>query len=522
MISSTGRLIGSLFGAALLWGLVGCASAPKAEQEPLVTLRPKAEAPTTQAAADPLAYWKGRADVISLPPVKPAEALTLPTTKVFQLKNGLTVLLVPDRSLPIMSVQLLLPVGSIDDPADKVGLADFTASMLRQGTRRYSADALSKVVDSAGASLSAASGYETTRLACSGRSDSAGLCLQMVADLARRPTFPAKEMHEIQQKLLGAVRQALDDPATLAELHFYNMLYGDDHPAGRPLTKASILNISNQDLKAFFRRAYTPTKAILGVSGQFEMGRVEARIKQLFRAWPRGKAPPRHLPAVASPPRGMKVLLVDKPDLSQAFFTMGHPGIKYLHPHRDAAVVMNYVFGGGGFSSRLMQVVRSQGGKTYGISSHLDMNTDDGSFAIQSFTKNDQLLVMLQMVQKELKRLLTDPPSLQELTAAKGFIAGGYAIRFQTAASITRRMMAARLRGLPPSFIAEFPLRVNRLSLAEVGRAAREHLHPAQLLVAVVGRAAVVGPLLKAANIPFEKISYLAPISGKKRDHPKK
>ena len=115
---------------------------------------------------------------------------------MFKLKNGLSVLLLPDRALPIMSIQLLLPVGAIDDPPDRVGLADFTASMLRQGTRRHSADALSEVVDSAGISLSASSSYESTNISCSGRSSSTGLCLQMVADLALRPTFPAKEMHE--------------------------------------------------------------------------------------------------------------------------------------------------------------------------------------------------------------------------------------------------------------------------------------------------------------------------------------
>ena len=288
------------------------------------------------------------------------------------------------------------------------------------------------------------------------------------------------------------------------------------------MTVASIQSITNADLKRFFRQNYSPGRAILGISGQFNSAQVEASIRKLFRAWPRGKSPARQLPLVAAPPPGLRVLLVDKPELSQAFFTMGHAGIKYLHPRRDAAIVMNYVLGGGGFSSRLMRVVRSKGGKTYGISSHWDMNTDDGSFTIQSFTKNDQLLVMLQMVQQELRRVLVEPPSREELDAARGFIAGGYAIRFQTAASITNRLMHAQLRGLPPSFIAEFPLRVNGLSEEDVGRAAKEHLHPGGLLAAVVGKASVVAPLLKAAKITFEKISYLAPISKKERKPIKK
>jgi len=178
---------------------------------------------------------------------------------------------------------------------------------------------------------------------------------------------------------------------------------------------------------------------------------------------------------------------------------------------------MNYVLGGGGFSSRLMEVVRAQGGKTYGISSRWDMNTDDGSFAIQSFTRNDQLLAMLQTVQRELSRVISAPPTRQELDAAKGFIAGGYAIRFQTPAGMTRRLLLARLRGLPQSFVTDLPLRVGGLAPKEVAAAARDRLHPDRLLAAVVAKAAVVAPMLKTANISFEKIDYLSPISAKER-----
>ncbi len=484
--------------------------------------KPVAPPPASQPASQPAKvadkdFWKGRTDLIAPPKIKKVGALTLPALSRFTLKNGLHVVLLKDPSLPLVSVKLKVIAGSIDDPADRVGLADFTAGMLRHGVRGKSADAISEEVDMAGVSLGAGAGYELTSAGCSGRTRATGLCLKMVADLVLRPTFPKKEMTQIRDQLLGQVKSSRDNPGNLAKQHFYNGLYGDDHPGGRPLTVKSVKAITRGDLVKFHRRHFVPGAAVLGVSGAIDPAKLEKQIRKAFGAWKKRPVALRNVLKVADPAPGFRVLLVDKPDLTQSFFTLGHAGIHRDHPERDAVSTMNYTLGGGGFSSRLMKVVRSEGGKTYGIRSSFSMSDHDGCFSVSSFTRNAEIVATLDLVRKELARFTTEPPSAAEAQAAKGKIAGGYAIRFQTSSSLLSSLLTVHLRKQPVTRLTQFPVRVFALSGEALARAAKAHVRPGRLLAVVVGKAKVVAPLLKAAKIPFTTVDYMDPISARER-----
>jgi zinc protease len=424
---------------------------------------------------------------------------------------------VPDGQLPLVDVLLLVRTGAIHDPADKVGLASFTAQMLRHGTQRASADAIAERVERAGASLGVSGGYEFSSVTCRGRTSALETCLRTVAELARTPSFPEAELPEVRALLTEEVKSALDDPEELAAQHFANLLYGDDHPAGRPLTMSSLQRIARADLVRFHREHYAPQRALLVIAGDVTVDGVTRQANALLGDWRGGSSAPPAPAPVRDPPLGLRVLLVDKPDLTQSFFALGHAGIAVGHPQLDAVRVMNYVLGSGGFSSRLMQVVRAQGGKTYGVSSEFSSATDDGSFVVQTFTRHAELVSTLRLVQQELHRIRDTPPSTAELTAARGKIAGGYAIRFKTGTDLALALAEAELRGLPETRVTELALRVDRLSAAEVAAAARTHVRPERLVAAIVGRAAEVAPLLRRANIAFEQIGYLDPISARER-----
>jgi len=507
--------------AALLLA-AGCGPAA-VKPDPLKEYKEQAKPAAKPKAKAEQDYWKGRSDLFTSPPVQPVHALKLPALTRTSLKNGLSVLLLPDRRLPLVDVQLAIRTGAIDDPADLPGLAEFTAEMLRQGTRRMSADKISETVDMAGAGLSADSDYEVTSVHCHARSQSLELCLRMVAELAMHPTFPKKEMNEIRDRLLSGVKNMRDDPATLASVHFDALLFGEDHPAGRVKSEASVRRIARRDLVRFHRELFRPDRAILGVSGDIDPAALAGAVQRVFGPWrAAGKPPTRSFEPVRDPPPGLKVLLVDKADLSQSFFTLGHAGIPRSAADRHAVSVMNYVLGGGGFSSRLMEVVRAKGGKTYGITSHFYRAQKDGSFVAQSFTRNDQLVAMLELVRKELGRIRERPPSEVELDAAKGKIAGGYPIRLKTAAALAWRLVSTQLWGLPETEVTEFPVLIEGLSREQIARAARDHIHPDRLVAAVVGKASVVAPLLRAAKIPFEQIDYRDPVSVREREALKK
>jgi|GEM_PF-273815 zinc protease len=460
--------------------------------------------------------WAGRKDLIQPPKLKPVKALKLPAIKRAKLANGLDVLLLAERDLPLVSMQLLLPVGSIDEPARKIGLSPFVSSMLRQGVKGQTADEMSMEVDAAGVSLSAGSGYELSRISCGGRSQYLDLCLQKVSALVTSPTFPAGEMQEVQDDLKGSVKQLRDKPSSLAQAHLSNMLYGDDRPAGRPLTLESIANIKREDLVAFHRVFYRPNGALLVISGDFDTEAVAAKLEASFKDWQKGQRPPRNIKALA-PRKGLSVLLVDKPSLSQSFFALGHEGIHRKASNLDAVQAMNYVLGGGGFSSRMMQVIRSKGGKTYGVSSSFDANTLDGDFSVSTFTRTEETVNMLNLIRAELRRIATEPPTGSELDQAKGKIAGGYVLRFQTGSQLAGALARAQMYELGDKYVTNYPLRINALKTDQLGEAAKSVIHPDDLAIVIVGNAAKVAPLLKAAKIDFEQIAYTDPISAAER-----
>jgi zinc protease len=493
---------------------LSCA-APRVAPEPLQSFAPSS-APASQPV-DERAFWSGRRDLIVAPPPQPAAALQTPGLRRLKLKNGIGVLLLPDATLPLSELQLVLRVGAIDDPPDKVGLAEFTVGMLRQGTRRLDADTISETLDSAGVSLGAFSEYELSGLSCSGRSASLDLCLRMLSEIVTQPSFPEKEMEQIRERLLTAIKQTRDDPSSLAEQHFNNLLYGDRHPAGRPLTVESVSRIKREDLLAFYRKHFTPGAALLALSGSFDAATAARRLERAFGAWRGSRPVERRMTPVADPPPGLRVLLIDKPDLSQSFFALGHAGSRLGDPRRDALRAVNYVLGGGGFSSRLMKLVRSEKGKTYGIKSKFDEGSIDGSFLVQSSTRNEELVPTLGLVRGELARIAREPPSEAELRAAKGDLSGGFSIRFQTASRVVGQLMRVQQLGFPDELVTEFPLRIERLTREQTSAAARSGVRADRLVAAVVGKAAVVGPALRAAGIPFEQVSFLAPISAEER-----
>jgi zinc protease len=504
--------------ACAMLALVACGTAPPPKPTTAatpVTTDDGSAGKAKKAAAEP-DYWKGKTDLIAAPKMAAPKALGLPPITRKQLKNGISVLMLRDARVPLVTVKLILEVGSVDDPADKVGLSDFTGRMLRQGVKGKSSMQISTAVDRVGAALGVSPGHEVTSITCDAQAQSLDLCLNLVRSLVMQPTFPKKEMSQIRDSLLGDVKQSRDDPDTLVALHFYNQLYGDDHPAGRPMTSASIRSISRKDLLAFHRHFYTPRGAQLVISGAFEP---KALVKKLraFSRWRGKKRPKRDIKPVAQPTAGLRVLLVDKPDLTQSFLMLGHAGVSYRHPARDALRLANYVLGGGGFSSRLMQEVRSKGGKTYGVSSAFYAHEADGVFRIRTSTKNDELLSTLTLIRKEMASFLKKPPTASELAAAKGRMAGGYAIRFKTGGQLASALALAKLRGFDDRYVTEFPLRIWRLGEQAVAKAARAHILPKQLLLVVVGKGSVVAPQLIKAKLDYTRVSYLDAISARQR-----
>jgi len=502
---------------ALLLLAGACASGPAP--------KPGASAADTRAAAVNATtappevkadFWVGRTDLIKAPPPPKPEALALPKLERFELPNGLEVLVVARKDLPVVSFGLAVQAGGYDETRDTLGVSDFVAAMLRRGTKTRSADDISQAIDFVGGSLDAEATNESTTAGCSVLSKDAKLCLDLLSDILLRPSFPESEMSEVRDQMLAGVASRYDNPHALANAHFDNMLFGEKHPEGWVLTADDVKKITRARLEAFWKTFYRPNHAILAVAGDVDAAHLRVEVTRAFGAWSRREAPARPGWTVAAPLR-THILLVDRPDLTQATIVLGQPGIAHADPRFYAATLVNYVLGGSDFSSRLMTEVRAKRGLTYGIGSSFGASRYQGAFRVLASTKNQTTWEALLATINELRRMKADGPTQPELDKAKGYYAGSYPFNLQTAAGIASALVAAEMHGLGESYVRELPVRLAAVDRATAAAAARELLMPDDLDIVIVGKGDVVAPQLDKSGIPYERIGFKAPIDAAER-----
>ncbi|MEM9491607.1 MAG: pitrilysin family protein, partial [Myxococcota bacterium] len=344
------------------------------------TAKPPPAPPVTKPD-DP---WAEREDLIAGPPAKAPRAVALPSIERFTLPNGLSVIAIKDARLPVVNVQLAVRAGQVDSPRDKMGVAQLTAQMLRRGTRTRSASRIADEVDYAGASLSTSAGFEFTLISCSVRSENVRTCLNLVPDVTVNATFPAADMDQVKQQLLAVVGQRKDSAGQLADAHLSNLLWGEEHVRGWPMSGRTVAAITRDDLVRWHRSWFAPNNAVVVVAGDIDSKRLRLEFNRSLRWWQRRNLPTR--PSFSEPDlTGTKVRLIDKPGQTQSHIRIGQLGIAHGDPAYFDHLVFDYALGGGAFASRLMQVVRAAEGKAYGASTRFDRHASRGEYVTSTF-----------------------------------------------------------------------------------------------------------------------------------------
>jgi zinc protease len=512
---------------ALAVAVSGCAATPPSKPPASagsieVQYEAAAAKPPAEAAAS---FWVGRKDLIQAPPPPKPEALKLPQVDRFTLPDGMQVIVVARKDLPVVSFGLAVQAGGYDEDRDSVGVSDFVAAMLRKGTKNgaktRSADDISRAIDFVGGALDAQASNEGTTVSCSALSKDAPLCLDLLSDVLLHPSFPESEMGDVRDQMLAAVASRYDSPGELASAHFDNQLFGENHPNGWVLTADDVRKIDRARLEKFWKTYYHPAHAILAVAGDVDVARLKPQIEKTFRGWAKGSAPVRAgwtIPPMA----GTRMLLVDRPDLTQATVMLGHAGIRHADPRWYAVTLMNYVLGGSDFSSRLMTEVRAKRGLTYGIGSSFGASLYEGPFRVSAATKNETVWDALLASVNEVRRMQADGPTSDELAKAKGYYAGSYPFALQTASGIAAALVGAELHGLGVGYVRDLPLRLAAVDEAQAKAAAKDYLHPDTLLVVIVGKGDAIEPQLAQSGVQYQRINFKDPIDAAARAAAKK
>ena len=473
--------------------------------------------PRVDKGSDP---WAGRKDLIETPPAKPPAKLELPAIETFTLKNGLKVFVVKSDHLPTVGLQLAIIAGRADEPKQKVGVSSFVAGMLTKGTKKRNALAIAKAIDFVGGALGADASFEATVVSCSAMAKDLGTCLSLVPEIVTQPSFAKDEMTKVRDLLLAEVRQRLDDAGQLAGAHFQNLLWGDDHVRGWVSSEQSIAAIGRDDLVAWHKTWFSPSNAMLTVAGDVDVPKLKKDLEKAFGTWTKKKTPSR--PTYAEPKlERVKVRLVDKPKQTQTHIRIGHFGIAHDDPRFFDTLVWNYALGGGAFSSRLMKVVRSEGGKTYGASSSFDRNLDKGSFVAATFTRSAETLATVDLVREELEKMQKTGPNDAEVADAIANLAGSYAVRYESADDVASALLAAEMHGFGKEYLENYAVEIGKVDVAAARKAAAEILDPVRFVIVLVGDAAVIEPQLEKAGWAYEKVRFTDPIGMPSTELPK-
>ena len=397
----------------------------------------------------------------------------------------MVVLLSEEHSLPFVTLQLMIDGGSRQDPKDKEGLAFLTARGLLLGTLKQDVLAINEALDFIGASLnvSANKDYASINLRVLKKDLEKGLGL--LADAVRRPAFPEEELRKEAHKILGAIKSAEEDPGEVAEKIFYKTVF-QDSPYGHPVegTKESVPKLTREDVFRFFKTFYVSNNAILAIAGDITLEEVRGQIIPLFAEWPENPIPKSNLNQNFA--KKGEVLRINR-DLTQANIIIGGIGVERSNPDYYALTVMNYILGGGGFGSRLMDEIRSKRGLAYSVGSFFDSNKFQGAFQMVLQTKNASAREAIALSLKQMEQIRKEPVSTEELRRAKNYLIGSFPMRFNTQGKLVNFLSQVEYFGLGLDYPEKYPILIQSVSREDVLRVARKYLHPEQTIQVIVG-----------------------------------
>ena len=410
--------------------------------------------------------------------------LAMPSVQRMVLPNKLVLLLSEEHSLPFVTCQLIVDAGSRQDPAGKEGLANLLARGLLLGTSQRTVTAINEELDFLGASLNASCGrdYATLSLRVLKKDLDKGLDLFM--ESLTQPTFPEEEVGREVKKTLAAIQAAEDRLEEVAEKTFQKDLFLTS-PYSHPVegTKESLPRITREGIVQFYRTYYHPNNSILTIVGDIALEEVKAKLLPRLTNWPIGGIP--EVPFKTEFAKGPITVKIDRA-ITQANIILGHAGVSRENPDFYALTVMNYILGGGGFSSWLMQEIRNKRGLAYSVASFFNPGKYVGSFQIVLQTKNATAQEAISLSLKQMERIRQERVAERELEGAQKYLIGSFPMRLDTQGKLANFLTQVEYYGLGLDYPDKYPSLIRAVTRDDVLRVAQKYLHPNNYILVVV------------------------------------
>ncbi|THI83598.1 MAG: insulinase family protein [Nitrospira sp. CG24A] len=419
-----------------------------------------------------------------------------PDRVVFE--NGMVVYLLEDHELPLISMTATMRTGGWLDPAEKVGLASLTGSVMRTGGGGgLSAEQVDAELEQFAGGLGISIGRQSGSASLDVLSKDLKRGIQIFTGLIRTPAFEPARVELAKLQTIEGIRRRQDNPGAIVGREFGKLLYGEDHPSAWESSIGSITRITRDDLVAFHRKTIHPNGMIVGVTGDFDTSVMLALLRDIFGDWKQGEVPVLKIADVpqSQPPKPI-VRFVNK-ETSQTHLRLGHLSIKQHDPDYVSLAIANDILGGSSFRSRLFNDVRTKRGLAYSVGSRLNTGVhDQGVWLMRAETKLPSTQEVIARFVANMERMRTELVTDNELAEAKEAYVNSFVFSFGSPSAIVGRLIELEYDGLPKDFLQQVRARVVALSKEEILAAAKKHFNPERLTIVAVGSGEALPKLL--------------------------
>ena len=422
-------------------------------------------------------------------PLQP-RPISIPTPRETTLPNGLSLVVVEDKRLPLVSYRLAFRVGGAFDPPQLPGLTDLLAGLLPEGTESKSSREIADEIARMGASLSAGANSDYTIVGASALSQFNEPVMDLIAEVILQPSFPENEVELAKQNTKESLRQQRAQPSFLASEMVSRVMFGDHPYSIVAPTPESIDRSSRDEFVKFHRAKLVPNNAVFIVVGDVRYDDILKRVESLFSTWSRGEQLVANFPA--PPVRTSKTAyLVDRPGSAQSNIVIANSGITRTSPDYFPMLLMHTVLGATA-SSRLFMNLREEKGYTYGAYSNLDARRSAGTFRATAEVRTPVTGDSLKEFFYELDRIRNTPVSEKEIADAKSYLTGVFPIRLETQEGLTDQLVQIKMLNLPDDYLQTYRERVQAVTIAEIQRVAQKYVKLDEAALIVVGDGASV------------------------------
>lgn len=431
-------------------------------------------------------------DRSTAPEPGPAPEINIADPQVFTLDNGMKVILSSNHDIPKVSFNLVM--GS--DPrleGNKAGLSELAGDLLLSGTSNRTKDELDKEKDFIGASLFASS--SSIYLSCLTKHMSKGL--DIMTDVMKNANFPEDEFDRIKKQYESNLLSVKTDPNSMASNAMSKAIFPNKHPYGEIMTEKTLANIKREDVLDFYKEQFTPSGSYLVIVGDIDKKRAKEVAEKHFANW-EGTVPFENSYAGGYVPKGNRVIFVEKPSAVQSVINVAFP-VKMTPGDEDQIKlsVLNKLFGGGGFGTRLMQNLREDKAYTYGAYSRLKVNREGSWLSASGSFRNEVTDSAITQFLYEFERITKDKVTEEELELNKSSMSGSFARSLESPRTVANFALNIFRNNLPADYYQTYLKKLSNVGQEDVLTVAKKYFKPQNLNIIVVGNPDVLEKIKK-------------------------